>query len=1042
MLTATCSAFGLGINGSMPVNAQQEAGTKRWSFDINQGVRSSPTVINQTAFIGGLDGHVYALNANDGTEEWRYNTGDSVFSSPMVVDNKLYIGSYSGYLHAIDITSGSEEWRFDTGDGIQASSPTYYNNVLYFGDVNSNVYAVDATSGTQRWEFATEDRVDSSPIVTDEAVYIASRDGNLYSISRTGGEEIWRFESNDEILDAAPALDDGVIYIGSEDENLYAINQQTGEEVWRFRGKPYGFIDSPTVSNGDIIVGDASGTVYSLSPDGEERWRFVTEDLINSGPTVAENNVYIGSRDGSLYAISADEGSLEWNISLGEEIQSSPTVVDGIVYVGSQPEGLHAINSGHSGSSSDSRVTMGALGHHDSFSANNRGGATMFQQVSHPADSPLFWSLIVTGSVGGCYLGYKKFYQSQDQTKTASTNLEDTSTGINRKDGGLTGISGVGDAKAEQLREAGYETVDHVRGASQEELADVDEIGTPLATQIKTDVGSIETGEDIEAEDHETAGRETTALPGSQSSGRGAQDAIENLLEDVAVTLDSANQSRDSGAYDRALARCREAIETAKEARDAAREGAPDRVPDAEAVFDDATALQEAIRGERNARQQAMNVLNQVEDALDDAAGMLENKNLEDAFSRLDDAKAEFGDAGNAVENHDFPDLVERSKRLANHHEELRNRAETLRDAHRRATDALDTGEDALDDAAAALEGGTTQEVLSSLDGVEETLDTAKEPIDDHGFLALADRLDALEQRHERLRQDAEDAVTRMPKTIPTTPRYTLSYDDIEKGDPVGRGGNADVYYATAATDNGSVELALKEPRMSGTLHVETVERLLKEAKTWQQLDDHDHIVTVTDYGSDPLPWIAMEYMHAGHLGERAGNLEFEQALWTAIATTKAVRHAHRRGVAHLDLKPQNVLFRSVDDAWDVPKVADWGLSKQLLQHSKSVEGMSPHYAAPEQLSEEFGSTDDITDIYQLGAVFYELFTGRPPFEGHTFEVINKIQTETPIPPTQLVDVPPALDDILMSALATKKADRYESVIYLRDDLQKIFDSK
>ena len=433
-LTASCSALGVAIKGSSPVSAQQEAGTERWSFDINQGVRSSPTVINQTTFIGGLDGYVYALNADDGTEKWRYDTGSSVFSSPMVVEDKLYIGSYSGYLHAIDISSGSEEWRFDTGDGIQASSPTYYNSVLYFGAVNSSVYAVDAASGTQRWEFATGDRVDSSPIVTDEAVYIASRDGNLYSISRTGGEEIWRFESADEILNVAPALDDGVIYAGSEDENLYAIDQQTGGEVWRFRGEPYGFIDSPTVSNGHVIIGDTSGTVYSLSPDGEERWRFVTEDLINSGPTVAENTVYIGSRDGSLYAISADDGTLEWDISLGEEIRSSPTVVDGIIYVGSQPQGLFAINSGHSESSGDSRVTMGALGHHASFSPNSRGGTTLFQQVSQRADSPLLWSLIATGSIGGAYLGYKKLYQAQDETEKASTNIEDTSTDIKHKD--------------------------------------------------------------------------------------------------------------------------------------------------------------------------------------------------------------------------------------------------------------------------------------------------------------------------------------------------------------------------------------------------------------------------------------------------------------------------------------------------------------------------------------------------------------------------------------------------------------------------------
>ena len=307
------------------------------------------------------------------------------------------------------------------------------------------------------------------------------------------------------------------------------------------------------------------------------------------------------------------------------------------------------------------------------------------------------------------------------------------------------------------------------------------------------------------------------------------------------------------------------------------------------------------------------------------------------------------------------------------------------------------------------------------------------------------DASEVIKDRPDRFQAEAEKGTTRtrtsVPESLPTAPQLSLAYTNVQKNEVIGKGGNADVSHATADTDTETVELALKEPRMSGTLHTETIERMLEEAETWQQLDDHDHIVSVVDYGSEPLPWIAMEYMDGNHLGDRAGDLDIEQALWTAIGTTKAVRHAHRRGVAHLDLKPENVLFRSVEDAWDVPKVADWGLSKQLLEHSKSVEGMSPHYAAPEQFADKYGNADDITDVYQLGAVFYELFTGRPPFQGDTFEVVNQIQADDPTPPSDLAALPPEIDDILLTALATDKADRYEDVLYLRDELQDLFDS-
>ncbi|GAB3320726.1 serine/threonine protein kinase [Haloplanus salinarum] len=146
--------------------------------------------------------------------------------------------------------------------------------------------------------------------------------------------------------------------------------------------------------------------------------------------------------------------------------------------------------------------------------------------------------------------------------------------------------------------------------------------------------------------------------------------------------------------------------------------------------------------------------------------------------------------------------------------------------------------------------------------------------------------------------------------------------------------------------------------------------------------------------------------------------------------------------MAHLDLKPANVLFRSVADAWDVPKVADWGLSKHLLEHSKSVEGMSVAYAAPEQFDDAYGSTDDITDVYQLGAVFYELFTGRPPFEGQPFEVIDMVKNDRPTPPSEIADVPDALGNVLSNALAKAKGDRYDDIVYLRDDLQALFDDR
>jgi tRNA A-37 threonylcarbamoyl transferase component Bud32 len=282
----------------------------------------------------------------------------------------------------------------------------------------------------------------------------------------------------------------------------------------------------------------------------------------------------------------------------------------------------------------------------------------------------------------------------------------------------------------------------------------------------------------------------------------------------------------------------------------------------------------------------------------------------------------------------------------------------------------------------------------------------------------------------------SQDGHQQPPTEVTSSSLTSIEYSKITKQGMVGAGGNADVYRAEYRDET----IALKEPRVSGTLHTEVAEDIMEEAKIWDSIDNHDHIVSVMDYGSQPLPWIAMEYMGGGHLGEKANRIGSRQSLWTAIQVTQAVHHAHRKGVAHLDIKPENILFTESGDGWDVPKVSDWGLSKQLLKHSEEVEQVSPRYAAPEQFDDSYGSSDDLTDVYQLGAVFYRMFTGQPPFEGNPTSVMQSVLEDEVTPPSEVADVPEGTDEVLLKALNKRKEERYESVLFLRDDLQDIYE--
>jgi serine/threonine protein kinase len=273
-------------------------------------------------------------------------------------------------------------------------------------------------------------------------------------------------------------------------------------------------------------------------------------------------------------------------------------------------------------------------------------------------------------------------------------------------------------------------------------------------------------------------------------------------------------------------------------------------------------------------------------------------------------------------------------------------------------------------------------------------------------------------------------------RSVPSPDSIDAAYGDFEHLADIGTGGNATVA-KMAYQGPGPDVVALKQPQMQGTLEIDAVDEFTSEADTWAKLDDHDHIVGVLDWGSTPFPWLALEYMDGGDLSDRLGQVDPAEAFYIGRCVARAVRHAHRRGVAHLDLKPENILFRQTSDGWDVPKVADWGLAKMLLDHSKSVEQLSFHYAAPEQFdSDTFGSPDDFTDIYATGAVVYAMLVGEPPFPGSMASVVHSVTTEEPDPPSDHVGgLPRGTDAVLQQALAMEKDDRYESVLDLRRDL-------
>jgi len=280
----------------------------------------------------------------------------------------------------------------------------------------------------------------------------------------------------------------------------------------------------------------------------------------------------------------------------------------------------------------------------------------------------------------------------------------------------------------------------------------------------------------------------------------------------------------------------------------------------------------------------------------------------------------------------------------------------------------------------------------------------------------------------------------RIPTQTSSAPDESIEFAALETQTVIGTGGTADVIKMTDTQSGGVV--AVKQPQFEETLTNQVVNNFVKEAKIWKKLSSHDNIVNIVGWEEEPIPQIILEYMDGGPLTDRVGEMSHGQALWTGVCVADAVWEAHRQGVAHLDLKPDNILFRTtMGGHWDIPKVSDWGVARLLLHHSQNISGFSPQYSAPEQFSPDtHGQPDDITDVYQLGVIMYELLIGDPLFSGQASAVMDKHLTESPAPPADINSkLPASANHVLGTALAKEKNDRYESMLDFRRDLTALF---
>lgn len=218
------------------------------------------------------------------------------------------------------------------------SSAVYANGIIYFGSQSRTVYAVEASTGVEIWSNETGSRIESTPLYHEDTLYVTSSDSYLYAFNASTGDFLWRFKTDGEIV-SSPKYYNGTIFFGSHDYNFYAVNVTDQGHYWGAPFQTAGQIwGTPAIADERVFFGSNDGNFYSVwIENGTKDWNFTIGaawdgEVRYSSAAVYKGRVIVGSDDYNVYCLDEFTGEKLWNFTANTFVYSSPAIHNDTVF--------------------------------------------------------------------------------------------------------------------------------------------------------------------------------------------------------------------------------------------------------------------------------------------------------------------------------------------------------------------------------------------------------------------------------------------------------------------------------------------------------------------------------------------------------------------------------------------------------------------------------------------------------------------------------------------------------------------------------------